>query len=66
MSDTPATKGPAFGCPITRDTCVGTAFPGRDPVQNFMDYTDDACMDGFTAGQVVRMHAHWELYRKNK
>lgn len=30
---------------------------------NFMDYTDDSCMDGFTKGQAARMRAQLRLYR---
>ena len=29
-----------------------------------MDYTDDACMNTFSAGQIERMHALYETYRK--
>jgi hypothetical protein len=61
VSDTPAERSPAYGCPIGRNTCVST---GLDPIRNFMDYTDDACMYEFSSDQASRMSALFDQYRQ--
>lgn len=52
VSDTPSSDGPNYGCALGHVSCGST-----DMVQNYMDYSDDACMNLFTAGQSLRMDA---------
>ena len=61
VADTPQERSPASGCPTTRDSCP--LDPGTDPVRNYMDYSADACMTEFTAGQVTRSRALVERFR---
>ncbi|GAB4147389.1 MAG: hypothetical protein Fur0041_21410 [Bacteroidia bacterium] len=59
VSDTPNQAGASSGCftvgQVRTDACTGSA-PGI-MWQNYMDYTDDACMYMFTAGQKARIQA---------
>ena len=52
VDDTPDSDGPNYGCALGNVAC-GT----EDMVQNYMDYSDDACMNLFTQGQSDRMNA---------
>lgn len=64
VADTPAERTNNFGCPIGKDTCKQSA--GADPIENFMDYTDDYCMYKFTTGQSSRSDSMWATYRAGK
>jgi hypothetical protein len=50
-SDTPTAHSSNFGCP-TVTNCTST---GNEMVQNYMDYTDDTCMNIFTTNQKERV-----------
>jgi len=52
VSDTPMSDGPNFGCAAGRVSCGSI-----DMVENYMDYSDDACMELFTQGQKERMRS---------
>ena len=52
-SDTPAASAPNYSCATVVNSCTGN--PGNDQTQNYMDYTNDSCMDTFTAKQKTRM-----------
>lgn len=58
VSDTPTQQGPSNGtCPNVA-ACSG---PLPAMVQNYMDYSNDACMNIFTAGQKLRFQAVMQL-----
>jgi hypothetical protein len=50
--DTPIAFTANFGCPTGLNSCAGG---GNDQIQNYMDYTDDLCMNVFTLDQKQRM-----------
>jgi hypothetical protein len=56
VGDTPVHNTANYGCPASghRSTCSGQAI---EMTMNYMDYTDDACMYMFSAGQKSRMLA---------
>jgi hypothetical protein len=56
VCDTPPTTG-NYGCPTNGGAC------GDDLVNNYMDYTNDGCMDSFTQGQSLRMLSSLEVSR---
>lgn len=58
ITDTPNAGSPSFGCDIGKQTCGST-----DMVQNYMDYSYDACMNLFTQGQKTWMRDALEYYR---
>ena len=55
VSDTPASNSANYGCALGNSACGSV-----DMVQNYMDYSDDACMNLFTLGQRNRMRALFE------
>ncbi len=54
VADTPSQASDNNGCPSLSTTSCGS----RDMHMNYMDYTNDACMYMFSAGQVARMEGY--------
>ena len=59
ICDTNPEASPHFGC-VARTTCGSV-----DPINNYMDYSDDACMNNFTFQQVNRMRCSVQHWRTN-
>lgn len=60
VADTPYTNNATYGCPLPVEKCPGA---GREPLENFMSYTDDSCMNSFSALQLLRMIEQFRAYR---
>lgn len=56
VSDTPNQADENYGCP-SFPTISCSNGPNGDMFMNYMDYTDDACMNLFTNGQKTRMQS---------
>ncbi len=62
ICDTNAQAEPLYGC-LDADGASPESCDTPDPYTNYMNYTDDACMDRFTAEQAQRMRCALIHYR---
>ncbi len=60
--DTPNVASRTSGCPVDNKACDGS----KAMIENYMDYTDDACMNIFTKDQVSRMRVVLENSPRRK
>lgn len=60
ICDTNRQSTPTWGCPASATSCGAPA-----PFDNYMDYSDDRCMERFTPIQARRMRCTLESYRGN-
>ncbi len=57
-NDTPTQAAANYGCPTFPSVSASCAnAPNGDMFMNYMDYTDDNCMNTFTNEQVIRMRS---------
>jgi hypothetical protein len=67
VNDTPTQEEENYNCPAfphNPNSC-GTSNSSGDMFMNYMDYTNDGCMNLFTLGQKARMIAAINQYRSN-
>ena len=62
VADTPTQADANFGCPTFPNVTCSNG-PNGDMYMNYMDYTDDNCMNMFTHGQATRMRAAFATFR---
>jgi hypothetical protein len=60
VEDTPPQLIATRGCPEGQDSCRE---PGVDSIHNYMDYSEDACYNQYTAGQTARMQEQYLHFR---
>lgn len=59
--DTPTQKSYNYGCPVFPKMSSCSPDANGDMYMNFMDLTDDACMNMFTTGQKNKMRGNFAL-----
>lgn len=62
--DTPPQMKELDGCRKRRNSCHGDNPDERDPVYNYMGYSDDDCRTEFTTCQATRMHLTLDSIRQ--
>ncbi len=62
IADTVPTEQPNFGCSPGASSCQ-SANGANNPIDNYMDYSDDTCMDSFSPEQINRMRCVMVHYR---
>ena len=67
VNDTPTQEQENYSCPgfPTNANSCSTTNANGDMFMNYMDYTNDACMNMFTNGQKTRMLSAINNYREN-
>ncbi|HAA10860.1 MAG TPA: hypothetical protein DCE41_03845 [Cytophagales bacterium] len=61
--DTPLAAAPNYSC-VANNSCTGSE--ESDMIENYMDYTNDACMNIFTVDQKARMRTVLEVSPRRK
>ena len=60
ICDTNPESDAAGGCPTGKNSCGSL-----DAIDNYMNYSDDTCMETFTVEQLRRMRCTLQSYRPN-
>ncbi|KAF2422613.1 metalloprotease, partial [Tothia fuscella] len=67
--DTPAQIEPTYGCPESNGTTTKDSCPldeGKDSIHNYMDYSDDICLNQFTPDQKAMMREIFPIFRAGR
>jgi hypothetical protein len=68
ICDTPADTMDNTALCVPHNSCADNIIPNTDPwdmIENFMDYSDDNCLNTFTYDQVQRMRVCLSVYRSS-